>query len=93
MEKQKPVCGTIVTSTRRDGANPVAVMFSTIGVARGAKGAIPPQMFRKYRHFEFERLFSKQNSVIRLNSNILVSPKLFAPQISWLATPLFSTVA
>jgi len=30
-----------------------------------------------------ERRFSKQNSVIRLNSNILTRPKCFAPHNFW----------
>ena len=54
-----------------------------IGVASGGpKGPCPPKIFRTYSHLYFERRFSKQNSVIRLKSNIL-PPKIFG-----LATPL-----
>ena len=47
---------------------------------------MPPQIFRKYSHFCFERRFSEQNSLIRLKSNIL------PPQIFGLGTPLHVTV-
>ena len=53
-----------------------------IGVARGGKGAIPPKFLESIVILCFGRRFSKQNSVIRLKSNIL------APQIFELATPL-----
>jgi len=54
-----------------------------IGVARrGGKGAMPPKFLEKIVILCFERRFSKQNSVIRLKSNILPS------QIFGLATPL-----
>jgi len=50
-----------------------------IGVARGgAKGVMLPKIFGKHRHLGFERRFSKQNSVIRLKSNILAPPKFWA---------------
>jgi len=39
----------------------------------------------------FERRFSKQNSVIRLKSNILHLPNFVSPRISGLATPLIAT--
>ena len=42
-----------------------------IGVAMGGKGAIPPPKFlENIVIFCFEKRFSKQNSVIRLKSNI-----------------------
>jgi len=40
----------------------------------------------------FERRFSKQNSVIRLKSNILGTRKFLPPQIFRLATPLGMTL-
>jgi len=46
-----------------------------IGVARGTKGPIPPQVLEHIVILCFERRFSKQNSVIRLKTNILPSPK------------------
>jgi len=55
----------------------IKTLFVTIGVARGAKGAMRPQIFRKVI-LCFERRFSKQNSVIRLKSNILATPKFWA---------------
>jgi len=46
-----------------------------IGVARGIKGAMaPPKYLENIVILCFERRFSKQNSVIRLKSNILVPP-------------------
>jgi len=47
-----------------------------IGVARGVKGAITPKFLENIVILCFERPFSKQNSVIRLKSNIL-PPKNF----------------
>jgi len=38
----------------------------------GGKGAIQPQIFRKYSPFVLWEAFSKQNSVIRLKTNILI---------------------
>jgi len=41
-----------------------------IGVAEGPRGPCPPQIFRIYCHLCFARRYHKQNSVIRLKSNI-----------------------
>jgi len=41
-----------------------------IGVAREAKGAMPPQFLENVVILCFERRFYKQNSVNRLKSNI-----------------------
>ena len=54
-----------------------------IGVARwGQRGHAPHKIFENIVILFFERRFSKQNSVIRLKSNIL------HPPIFGLATPL-----
>ena len=53
------------------------MLIRNIGVARGDKGTMPPQIFRKYSHLCFERRFSKQNNVIRLKSNILAPPNFW----------------
>ena len=59
-----------------------------IGVDMGVQGGHAPQTLKNMVILCFERRFSKQNSVIRLKSNIL-APKFFAlPQIFGLATPL-----
>jgi len=51
----------------------------TIGVAKGAKAAgSPPKCLEDIVIFLFERRFFKQNSVIRLKSNIL-PPQIFLP--------------
>jgi len=42
-----------------------------------------PKIFRKYSHFVFWEAFFKQNSVIRLESNILASPEILAPPHFW----------
>jgi len=56
-------------------------MGMTIGVARGAKEAMIPQKFLKnIVILWFQRRFSKQNSVIRLKSNIMGSPNF----LGWL---------
>ena len=62
----------------------------SIGVARGGqRGHTPTKFLENIVILCFERRFSKQNSVIRLESNILPIPKFFGPlQISGLATPL-----
>ena len=54
------------------------------------KGAMPPPKFvENIVILCFERRFSKQNSVIRLKSNILVPLKIFGlPPIFGLAMPL-----
>jgi len=55
-----------------------------IGVARGeTRGHAPPKFLENIVILCFERRFSKQNSVIRLKSNIFPPPKIFG-----LATPL-----
>jgi len=66
-----------------------------IGVPRGApKGPCPPN-FLKYSHFVFWEAFSKQNSVIRLKSDILAQKKFLDP-LNFLAgyatDPIFSGV-
>ena len=53
-----------------------------IGVARRAKGPSPPKFLENITILCFESRFYKQNSIIRLKSNIL------PPQIFGLATPL-----
>jgi len=56
----------------------------------GGKGAMAPsKFFENIVILCFERRFSKQNSVIRLKSNIL-APKYFfgSPQIFGMAMPL-----
>jgi len=50
----------------------------------GGKGIMPPKFLENIVILCFERRFSKQNSVIRLELKIL------PPQISGLATPLIS---
>jgi len=52
----------------------------SIGVDRGAKKAMPPQNLENIVILCFERRFSKQNSVIRLKSNILAPTNFFAPK-------------
>ena len=49
----------------------------------GGKGAYPQTFLEKIVISCFERRFSKQNSVIRLKSNILAPQKIFV-----MATPL-----
>jgi len=49
-----------------------------IGVARRAKGGMPPRIFRKYSHFVLWEAFLKKNSVIPLKSNILAAHKFLA---------------
>jgi len=56
---------------------------ATIGVARGTKGPCAPKLFENIVISCFERRFSKQNSVIRLKSNIL------PPTNKFLAPPKF----
>jgi len=45
-----------------------------IGVARGDKRYMPPKCSENIVILCFERRFSKQNSVIRLKSSILLPP-------------------
>ena len=52
-----------------------------MGVARGAKGVIHPKFLENIVILCYERRFSKQNSVVRLKSNIL-PPKKF---VGWLS--------
>jgi len=49
-----------------------------IGVARRAKGAMPPIFLNNIVIFCFERRLSKQNSAIRLKSNILAPLNFWA---------------
>jgi len=50
---------------------------------------LPLRFFENIVILCFERRFSKQNSVIRLKSNILAPKKIFGSlQILWLAMPL-----
>jgi len=58
-----------------------------VGVARGGKGTMPPQFLENIAILCFKRRFFKQNSVIRLKSNNLTSPKFFAPPkfLGWLS--------
>jgi len=59
------------------------------GVALGEpKRPCPPKCLENIVIFCFERRFSKQNSVIRLKSNISATPKFFVPQNSGLARSL-----
>ena len=51
--------------------------FSLIGVAKGSQGGHAPPNCWKAVMLCFERRLSKQNSVIRLKSNILATPKFF----------------
>ena len=65
-----------------------------IGVARGAKGdMLSPKFLENIVILCFERRFSKQNSVIRLKSNILDPPIFWPSQIFGLATPLFRVIS
>jgi len=60
------------------------------GIARGGKGAMPPQKFlENVAILCFERRFSKQNSVIRLKSNILAPPKFLGWLRHWLQASYF----
>jgi len=55
-------------------------MFYSIvsqGVARGGKRAMAPEFLENTAMLCFERRFSKQNSVIRVKSNILAPKKFF----------------
>jgi len=49
-----------------------------IGVARGVNGAMPHKFLEHIVILYFERRFSKQNSVIRLKSNIWPPPFFWA---------------
>ena len=65
----------------------VVIVAAIIGVARGAKGAMPPKCLENIVILCFERRFSKQNSVIHLKSNILPPPEFFWPPpkfLGWL---------
>ena len=57
--------------------------YMSIGVAKGGpKEPWPPNIFRKFSHFVLWEAFSKQNSVIRLKSNILVPPNFWADYVT-----------
>jgi len=59
--------------------------ISTTGVARGGRGAMPPTFLENIVILCFERRFSKQNSVIRLKTNILAPLDVFPPKfLGWL---------
>jgi len=45
--------------------------------SQGAKGTMPPKLLENIVILCFEKSFSKQNSVIRLESNILAPPKFW----------------
>jgi len=66
-----------------------------IGVTRGSMGSCSPQIFRTYSHLCFERGYHKQNSVIRLKSNIFSPTKSFASpkRLGWLRYCLQEQVA
>jgi len=49
---------------------------------------MPPKFVENIVILCFESFFSKQNSVIRLKSNISPTPVVGSPQIFGLATPL-----
>jgi len=52
--------------------------------SQGGKGAMPPPKFlENIVILCFERRFSKQNSVIRQESNILALPQFFCPPNFW----------
>jgi len=71
--------GNIMCSKDKSGDG-LSRLVSSIGVARGAEGSWPSQMFRIYSHFVlWEAFFSKQNSLIRLKSSILDPPNFFVP--------------
>jgi len=57
-----------------------------IGIAEGPREPCPPQIFRTYSLLCFERRYHKQNSVIRLKSNILDPTKV-------LSAPMFGLAA
>jgi len=69
-----------------------ASLHAGIGVARGH---VTLQIFRAYSHLCFERRYHKQNSVIRLKSNILAPTKFFGPPkfLGWLRYCLQGQVA
>jgi len=57
--------------------------------SQGGLGAIPPKFLKRTVIFCFERRYSKQNSVICLQSNIVATTNFFGPsQIFGLATLL-----
>jgi len=57
---------------------------TVVGVARGGKEVMTPQKFlENIVILCFKRRFSKQNSVIRLKSNILPLPNFFPPLNFW----------
>jgi len=58
--------------------NLLSKLVMPVGVDRGAKGPWPPKFLEHIVILYFERRFSKQNSVIRLKSDILAPPNFFA---------------
>jgi len=58
----------------------------------GQRDHAPPKFFENIVILCFEKRFSKQNSVIRLKSNILSPQNFCPPEISGLATPLAGVV-
>jgi len=54
------------------------IYLTAIGVARGPKGSRPSKFLENIVILCFERLFSMQNSVIRLKSNILAPANFWA---------------
>jgi len=61
--------------------NLLSKLVMPVGVDRGAKGPSPPKFLEHIVILYFERRFSKQNSVIRLKSDILAPPN--SPPNSW----------
>jgi len=73
------ICAAFV---RMQKCSLLEVNLKNIGVARGAKGAIPPSKFSENTVILcFERRFSKQNRVIRLKSSTHFGPPKF---LGWL---------
>jgi len=85
---------SITTFTLQVVSSFVTAYLCDIGVARGRqRGHGSLKFLENIVILCFERRFSKQNVVIRLQSNILASPKIFAPQIFGLATSLLCELA
>jgi len=67
---------------------------TTIGVATGGqRGHAPPKFLKNIVILCFERRFSKQNSVIRLKSNILAPPKFLGWLRHWERRMLFEVTS
>jgi len=71
------------------------LLVAGIGVARGGKGSCPPKFFENIVILCFESRLSKQNSVIRLESNILAPLNFSAPSklLGWLRHWLQATMS